>query len=281
MNDLVKPMPAITRRKAIASLGIFGASTALAGCDATEGKHFSARANVEKLNADGKPSHVRQWSYVNLDSEAVAADAYRIYPDGGCMYAVFGSVIRALAKRVGEPFISFPFEMMRYGDGGVGGWGSLCGVVNGAAALIGLFQNEISKTRRENLAAELCFWYERTALPQFQPAKAEWADEAEPSIADSILCHVSVSRWCKATGCEASGMEKKERCRRLSADGAKKIVEILNANLSGLLPNTMLLPEVKTCADCHGPMELNDTHGKMDCRSCHEFSAPHPSLMRE
>ena len=147
------------------------------------------------------------------------------------MYAVVGSVLGALADRAGEPFRSFPIEMMRFGDGGVGGWGSVCGVVNGGSALIGLFHNEEAKQKREELIAEFCTWYETTNLPTFEPANPQWADEAEPSVADSVLCHISTTRWCQASGHEAFSMAKKERCRRLAADGAMRIVEVLNRQL--------------------------------------------------
>jgi len=268
-------MREINRRQIIAALGTFGGSAALAGCGA-------ARATSDsRIGANDRSSNPAPYRYVTLDPDAVAADAYAIYPDGGCMYAVVGSVIRALAERVGEPFRSFPYEMMRYGDGGVGGWGSVCGVVNGAAALLGMFQSEKSKTRRESLIGEFCLWYEQSALPQFQPVKPQWADRAEPSVAASVLCHISISNWCKETGCEASSMEKKERCRRLSADGAKCLVEMLNANAAenpGCLKHEVL-PEMKACMDCHGPKALNNMHGKMDCRACHAFVGPHPKLI--
>lgn len=62
--------------------------------------------------------------------------------------------------------------MMRYGDGRVGGWSTPCGVVDGAAALIGLFQSEKAKEKREELITEFCIWYEHSALPQYQPELA-------------------------------------------------------------------------------------------------------------
>ena len=268
-------MHKINRRHLIASLGILGSSALLTGCGDVE---ETGNRPVEKPIKPEAPAPIKCWEYVELDPKSVAEEAYRIYPEGGCMYAVVGSVIHALADLVGEPFRSFPIEMMRYGNGGMGGWGTLCGVANGGAALIGMFQNEKSKKRRDELISEYALWYERTALPQYKPAKAEWAENAEPSTAESVLCHVSLSKWCKNSGCETFSMDKKERCRRLSADGAMKIVEILNANCIGSLQLATMSPEVKTCIKCHGPLELSDSMGKMDCRSCHQFAGPHPSL---
>jgi hypothetical protein len=220
---------------------------------------------------------LQRWAYVRLDPAVVAETAYRIYPDGGCMYAVVGSVISTLARQVGEPFRSFPFEMMRYGDGGVGHWGSLCGVINGGAALLGLFRSEKEKRRREELITELCVWYETTPLPQYEPAVPLWADEAEASVAGSVLCHVSTAEWCKVSCLEVTSVEKKERCRRLATDGAMKIVEILNRNAEdGQCELAGLTPEVKSCVECHGRWDLADSMGKMRCASCHQMDEKHP-----
>jgi hypothetical protein len=211
-----------------------------------------------------------------LDPAVVAQTAYRIYPEGGCMYAVVGSVILELAKKIGEPYRSFPIEMMRYGDGGVGAWGSLCGVVNGGSALIGLFQNEKAKTIREELITELCVWYETSSLPQYEPAEPKWADDAKPSIAGSLLCHVSIAQWCRAAECGAFSMEKKERCRRMAADGAGKVVGILNRAKTEESDFVELSAEVHGCIDCHGPKDMADAMGKMNCATCHAFDGDHP-----
>jgi hypothetical protein len=219
---------------------------------------------------------VPSWTYVILDAPTVAETAYRIYPEGGCMYAVVGSVITELAKKVGDPFRSFPIEMMRYGDGGVGAWGSLCGVVNGGSALLGLFHGEKSKTTREELITELCIWYEKTALPQYEPAEPKWADDAEASVADSLLCHISTAQWCKVTECGAFSMEKKERCRRLAADGAAKVVGILNRAKMDESDFVELSDDVISCIDCHGPKDMADAMGKMNCATCHQFEGDHP-----
>ena len=66
---------------------------------------------------------------------------------------MFAAIISALAQTRGEPYLSFPLHMMRYGEGGVGLWGSLCGTVNGGAAILGLLVPE--KASREQLIAEL------------------------------------------------------------------------------------------------------------------------------
>ena len=86
------------------------------------------------------------WKYAKIDPAKAADLAYQIYPDGACMY----SAVRALLTTVADAqqainpmaamvMMQFPFDMMKYGSGGIGGIGSTCGAFNGAAAVIGLF----------------------------------------------------------------------------------------------------------------------------------------------
>jgi len=269
-------MKTVKRRDLLlASLGV-SASALLSGCSGGVSGGV-AQADEPKLHSAPAGTAEKAWRYVRLDPAAVAKTAYRMYPEGGCMYAMVGSVVGTLAERVGEPFRSFPFEMMRYGKGGVGDWGSLCGVVNGGAALIGLFHNEKAKEQREELVTELCVWYETTPLPEYPSDGSVWAPEAKPSIAGSVLCHMSVARWSEVSGCRAFGIEKKERCRRLTADGARKTVEILNRKLEDKCKFAGLTPEVKSCVDCHGKKERADAMGKMNCSACHKFEKKHPT----
>mgnify|MGYP005809950885 CR=1 FL=1 len=78
------------------------------------------------------------WAYRQLDPVATAELAYQIYDQGSCMYAVFKSIVSQLADQVGEPFTSFPCQMMKYGHGGIGGYGTVCGALNGAAVLVSM-----------------------------------------------------------------------------------------------------------------------------------------------
>lgn len=191
------------------------------------------------------------------------------------MYGLFASIMAAMAQRQGEPYLSFPVHMMKYGEGGVGLWGSLCGTVNGAAAVIGLFVPQ--KELREQLIAELFSWYEVTELPTYRP-KDEADSAILTSIARSVLCHVSVGRWCAESGDEIGSPEMKERCRRLTAEVAAKTVELLNANLQEPCKFAGLSQEVKSCVSCHGK-ELHDTMGRMQCTTCHQqLSKKHPSV---
>lgn len=270
----------IARRRVLSSLGWFSggvlASTCAQSCgDSLGGTGTSAAAGLDRPEVPSSTPKV--WKYLALNPEELADRAYAMYPNGSCMYSMVGSVMTALAEKVGEPFASFPYGMMRYGHGGIGGWGSVCGVVNGAAAVIALF-NQDDEEARNKLIGRFARWYESTPLPTYQPKASQSPMELPPSTAQSILCHVSVSRWCEASGCPAFSKEKSERCRRLTADGARMLAIVLNEAQDrpehGLLD---ISATAKDCNSCHGKAQLADAMVKMECRTCHDLPASHPS----
>ncbi|HOM18596.1 MAG TPA: C-GCAxxG-C-C family protein [Thermoguttaceae bacterium] len=157
--------------------------------------------------------------------------------------------------------------------------GTVCGVVSGGAMLISLFVGEKDPTVRDSLIRELAFWYENAELPIFRPEKPEWAETVETCRADSMLCHISAFRWTQASGRDAYTQEKKERCRRLSCDGAMKTVEILNRHFAGQPCPGQIPPETQTCLECHGKKQLRDIRGAMRCSTCHsQLSEKHPKF---
>jgi hypothetical protein len=167
--------------------------------------------------------------------------------------------------------------MMVYGAGGVSNWGSLCGALNGSAAIIGLFVK--SKAHRTALTNEVFLWYEQSALPVYKPAKPDLDIEIPTSTADSVLCHVSISKWCKVSGHKAFSEARDERCKRLSADVAAKTVEVLNAwHEQTFAAVHRPTNQLQTCNSCHGRgSELENTRGKMNCTTCHsQLSDEHP-----
>ena len=273
-------MNKFNRRSVLRSLGLTAGASLLAGC----GGDVHGAAQQEKSGSTspnpGDPPHQdnvnHEWRYVRLTPAAVAAEAYRLMLEGGCMYGLFAAVIKAIAKLQGEPFSSFPVHMMTYGAGGVGHWGSLCGTINGGAAIIGLFERD--KERREKLIGQLFSWYEAAELPGYQPPEGGCSPAIPKSVAGSVLCHVSAGKWCKLAGAEVGGPEMKERCRQLTADVAAKTVELLNAHLQSPCAFAGPRAEVKSCLSCHGK-ELHDTMGKMNCNSCHQqLSKKHPTV---
>ena len=269
----------VSRRRLLGSVGLAAGASLLNGCDAALEGSPSQGKPVSAERAGLSPPALQAgngWKYAKLDPVAVAAEAYRLMPQGGCMYGLFAAVMAAMAQAQGEPYRSFPVHMMRYGAGGVGLWGSLCGALNGGAAVIGLFEQ--TKERRENLIAQLFSWYEVAELPTYRPEKSKTSAPIPKSVAGSVLCHVSAGKWCKASGSEIGSPEMNERCRRLTAEVAAKTVELLNANLLEPCKFAGLSPEVKSCLSCH-VKELHDTMGRMQCTACHQrLSKKHPSV---
>jgi hypothetical protein len=170
----------ISRRR---MLGTVGAATGI-------GAAFVCGART--ASGDGEETESGAWTYHELDPEATAQVAYDLYPKGSCMYAVFNSVMQQLGEDHGEPYASFPTGMMHYGHSGAGGWGSLCGALNGAAALFGLFVEERDEV--DQMVDCLFYWYENEPLPVFAPdpsadtvgeAASEAASEAVEAAASS------------------------------------------------------------------------------------------------
>lgn len=217
-----------------------------------------AGAGTAPSEASEAGSTAAEWKYAALSPAAVAAEAYRLTPDGGCMYGAFRAILTAWLKQAGRPLDSFPFHMMRYGEGGVAGWGTVCGTLNAGAAVIGLFEK--NKERCHHLIGLLLGWYEEAKLPEFAPPTAKTAPCAR-SQAGSVLCHVSVAHWCKVSGAAPMSPAMKERCRRLTADAAAKTVEILNGAGELVLPKeepSLEPPKAvarMNCAACHASQE--------------------------
>jgi NADH pyrophosphatase NudC (nudix superfamily) len=185
-----------------------------------------------------------------------------------------------LADEHGGPYKSFPVDMMRYGMGGTADWGSLCGTLNGSAALIGLFTEKEDEIKI--CVDELFLWYEQTELPIYNPQRSTSNIEIPKSLSLSVLCHVSVTKWCKISGHKISSKPQKERCRRLAADTARKTVEILNAQIAGQFSKTRQFNKITSqCKSCHTKgSELQNSRGKMSCTQCHSLQPDnHPQVL--
>jgi hypothetical protein len=247
----------LTRRQILGPISLAAGSCVLSSC-------LSERA---ASSSDKKPGF--PWSYDELAPEVTAERAYYDFRKGHCMYGAFAPVVLQLAEKHGKPYSSFPIGMMRYGAGGTAGSGSLCGTLNGSAALIGLFVKKEEDMKL--LIDELFLWYEQTELPVYVPDRPVLDVEIPTSVSNSILCHISVTRWCTMSRSKTFSKRQKERCARLSADTAGKTVEILNAHFAGEFSAAHELgDDVKTCKACHTKgSEKSNSRGKMHCGICH------------
>jgi hypothetical protein len=236
---------------------------------------LAADINLAGKSNPGAPAN--SWTYLALDCDRTAELAYQCHNRmSSCMYGVFASIITQLGEKVGEPYRSFPCEMMVYGEGGVAGWGTLCGTLNGGAAAISLLVR--NETERKALIDELFSWYQNTSLPLYSPTQPFFKADLPAVKTDSVLCHASASNWSKKAKVSFYSPERKERCTRLSADTARKTVELLNSCFSGQSAKPIHLGERTTgCLSCHGKGGSQADVLIKSCNSCHFTDRqPHP-----
>ena len=235
----------------------------------------------KSLIPEAKPAAF-PWPYKEVDPIAVAERAYRAYYEGGCMYGTFEGIVGELKAAMGAPYTSFPTAMMKYGAAGVAGWGTLCGALNGAAAAISLVhEGKIANP----IINELYAWYGADALPNFKPRNPKF-EKLIPSVADSQLCHVSVTTWCEKSGFKSGSPERAERCAWLTASVAKYTAELLNKQAVGRFTISHAIPvEVKECISCHRKDgKVADVHAaaQTSCVSCHsDILKNHPIPLKK
>lgn len=249
---------------AIALQGVAGAATATSAMQAT--------------------TNIVAWPYPykQLDPEVVRKEGHKGYYAGGCMYGAFHAIISQLQKQVGAPFTNIPTDMMRYGEGGGVGWGTLCGAINGSAAAMNLV---LGKDDYSKVINELFGWYTTTAFPsdlsnqyaedgKFLVETMKYDKALPQSVVASPLCHASVTEWCKVAGVNVADPKRAERCGRLTGDVAAQAVLLLNQQ-AGKTFKAAFQPSaaVTGCTSCHNSKGGATTGGivntKMDCAPCH------------
>ncbi len=224
------------------------------------------------------------WPYQTLDVEAVRILGHDAYYEGkGCSYGAFQALAVKLREVLPDPWGQLPSEIMLYGGGGGAGWGGLCGAINGPAALISLV---LSSARSGVLNNELFGWYTQTLFPTdtsnqyavnhiFHNNTVDMA--LTQNLSGSILCHASVTEWCKAANIVQSDAKRKERCARVTGDVAAYAAQILNEEKAGTFTARYVPPgTIATCMSCHGAGSMNMVAAKMECTQCHT-SNPHPN----
>jgi hypothetical protein len=174
--------------------------------------------------------------------------------------------------------------MMRYGGGGISGWGTVCGSLNGACAIITL----VAGKGYGQITNELMAWYGVTPFPgdnaNLYAANHKYlvdeykTDAVLPTtVSQSPLCHVSVNTWCRSSGFASGSKQRAERCARLTGDVAAHAAELLNAYHNGSFVAGQF--EQNECTSCHF-MGENYESGQFiigkgtNCTDCHG-SDPH------
>jgi hypothetical protein len=257
-------MSKTSRRDFIRSAGTYGAAAGVGlagGIGCADPQVVSAQAThpfgypVGGLDVE----RTRQLGYEGFKG-MVLADGTR---HGGCAFGAFNAIIGQLQEVVGAPYTTIPTQMMDWAGAGVVGFGTLCGTLNGVAAAIGLICD--GRDARA-FVSDLMTWYSETPLPTNLHAPS---GELPQSTAESNLCHVSLTHWCRESGLASASPERADRCAQLSGDVAAKAVELMNGGALGL----QVPSEKTTCRVCHymGPNydAGHFTHGEMNCLTCH------------
>ena len=254
----------LTRRAMLGALGGLAVGGTVASVVGTSIAADPKTKRFEQINGDFG------WKPHKLDPKECAAVAYDGYwhKGLGCAYGAFYAIVGLMGEKYGAPYNQFPFAMLEVGKGGISDWGTICGALLGPASAYALFWG---RKERNAMVSELYRWYETAKLPIFNPGEAAKGVKGDlpTSVADSVLCHVSLSRWCFENKVEANSKARSERCGRLTADVTYKAVEIMNAKIDGTFKPALAAPQsVTTCGECHAK-EADNMKSVMDCTPCH------------
>ena len=237
-------------------------------------------ASCTKNETPGATAAALPWPYKKIDPVAAAERGYAAYSEAGCMYGAFEGIIGELRASVGGPYETFPAKMMKYGRAGVVGWGTLCGVLNGAAAAAYLIHNS---PEADPIVHEMYGWYGAEMLPNYKPRNPKF-QEIAATVSNSPLCHASVTTWCNASGFATHSPERGERCAWLTASTVKHLAELLNQQAEGSFALVHANPEeVAMCLSCHGNGgTVDNVHidKQASCVICHD-AEKHPIPLKQ
>ena len=223
-----------------------------------------------------------------LNVAGVRQTAYDRYFEGGCMYGAAAALVEGLREACrpaggGGGYTGWdliPTGMFKYGSGGVSGWGTICGVLNGTAAVLAMADYG-------GLIDQVMGWYTMQCFPLADSDDLETSDRSYRALADSEvpahtvsdspLCHISIGKFCAAAGItlkdvSAEGMNyKQDRCSKVCAETAALAASLINAQLAESAETLYTTPEsYASCLTCHGT--IKDQVGKMNCHGCHSTS---------
>lgn len=239
-----------------------------------------AKEIPKKAEAKEKPTF--PWEYQKLDLDRVGNLAYGQWFDVFCCQGVVTGLFEQLREKIGEPYTSFPIPALRFGMGGMLGWGVTCGSLIGGSLLIGL---TVPKDPGERMINDLVKWYSTTMLPTFKPTtpKATIKDKEGKerefkgdfknlTKSNSPVCHQSVGRFMKKEGVDWDSDPRKNRCAMITASVAVKTAEILNGWIDSGKYVPVNEPQLKVhkiplrkdvkiaaqdnCGDCHNPITV-------------------------
>ena len=245
-----------TRRKLLAGTGVLAAGAVMAQI-----------GGMVKM-AEAKTASMKQWPwpYKKLDPAKTAEIAYNEWYRVFCGAAVINSVFSQLSEKVGEPYKSFPSDAFVFLEGGQVGWGTICGSPAGANIVANMIIGPriAGASEGHHIAADNMQFYSDAALPTFKPKKPKFKGEIITTVSNSPLCHISVGKWMKAANKPLKSADRKERCARVAASSAYRLVEMLNSWHDD---------DFESSSDFSCAKE-NGITGQFNCMECHGDDVP-------
>lgn len=215
-------------------------------------------------HAAGGKTEKWPWPYVKLDPDKTAEIAYNEWYRVFCGAAVISSIFSQLREKIGGPYKSFPIDSFVFLEGGMAGWGTVCGSNAGANVVSNIIIGpRIAGPDCEHghtIGSDMMDWYSNTPLPTYTPKEPKQKTEIIKTTSNSPLCHVSVGKWMKASGFALASPERRDRCARVTASVAHKLVIDLNAWKDGKFSpmsewtpgKTVGITGQQNCNECHG-----------------------------
>jgi hypothetical protein len=251
-----RPCTKLSRRRFLkgAGLSVIGAA-GLAAITAGE------PSLITKTEANGGPTEKWPWPYAKLSPEKTAEIAYNDWYRLYCGAAVINSVFSQLREKVGEPYTSFPIDAFVFLEGGISGWGTVCGSNAGANIVTNLIIGPRIADSADGMlmGSEIMQWYSDALMPVYVPKNPRVKTELPKTTSNSPLCHISVGKWMKAAGKDLMSPERRDRCARVTASVAYHLIELLNEwsdneyHTTGVIPSKSCgINSQHNCADCHG-----------------------------
>ncbi len=246
----------MSRRKMLLGTGALAAGVALS----------QVGGFVKSAKATGGKTEKWPWPYRKLDPAKTAEICYNEWYRVFCGAAVINSVFGQLRETIGEPYISFPSDAFVFLEGGQVGWGTICGSPAGANIVANLIIGPRTDGAHagHQIATDIMQWYSETNLPTFTPVKPRLTTKLPTTTSESPLCHISVGKWMKAANKSLKSPERKDRCARVAASTAYKLVELLNQWKEGGY-------EVDSEFSCS---KENGITGQFNCTECHGDDVP-------
>ena len=244
------------------------------------------------LAADALPAVPWPYPLEGLDADAVRKAAYCLYyKEGGCGHGSAQAIIDALADASytgTNPWPLLPRKLYSYGAGGVVGWGTICGALNGAVAVMGILGVHGA------LGSALIDYFCNAELPTsalvgWNPADDGWDGVPVPlpstvtHVSYSPLCHNTVSSWAATAGVPVWPLSDQDRaksdhCAKLVGDIVARAVELMNDRfLRSITPPAWIPPaSYSGCYNCHTqPGMIPSQQGRMACQACHDIPPAH------